>query len=204
MGSRAEGGQEEPPRLVPARAAGGEGVPTKAGGSGSGSGSAQTVIDALKSSAEEQLTMAERVSGKARQAFALAAGVFVVSQTVAFGNFDTKNIRPYEKHWIIGFAIGAVGMLAIAAFATLKADATVKSGGLPLDKMEKELNAALVDGDDEGVMGRVGGYYLGVVRSRRKANKKRTKWYKAGRFVVTLSLLATVAELIVSLLARAS
>lgn len=160
------------------------------------------VVDTLRASAEQELTIAERLSSKARQAFALAAGVFVVAQTVAFGSFQPDNISDREQDWMIGLAIGAVAMLALAAFATIKADATVDSRDLPLGKLEDDLNAAY-EGDTD-VTGRLGGYYLGVVRTRREANDTRRTWYKRARFVVALSLLATVAELIVSLAARAS
>lgn len=174
--------------------------PAKASGGGSGSGGADKIVDALRSSADQEMTIAERVSGKARQAFALAAGVFVVSQTVAFGNFEAKHVSAHEKHWMIGLAIGAVFLLGVAAFATIKADATVDSRDLPLAKLEDDLNAAY-EGDPD-VLGRLGGYYLGVVRSRREANDTRRTWYKRARFMVVLSLIATVAELIVALVAR--
>jgi hypothetical protein len=170
------------------------------GGAGDPPGDAGRIVDALKASADQELTIAERVSGKARQAFALAAGVFVVAQTVAFGNFEANNLSDRERDWILGLAIAAVVLLGAAAFATIKADATVDSRDLPLGKLEDDLNAAY-EGDPE-VTGRLGGYYLGVVRSRRKGNRVRVKWYKRARIVVALSLLATVAELILSLAAR--
>lgn len=202
MESQPGGDPERPRRLSPAPSDGGAGEPVKAAAGGSGSGGADKLVDALRSSADQELTIAERVSGKARQAFALGAGFFVISQTVAFGGFETRNIHPYEKYWIIGLAIGAVAVLALAAFATIKADATVGSRDLPLAKLEADLNAAYEG--DEDVVGRLGGYYLGVVRSRREANDARRNWYGCARFMVMVSLFATVAELIVSLIARAS
>ena len=169
---------------------------------GGGFEAAGRIVDALKASADQELTIAERLSGKARQAFALAAGVFVVAQTVAFGSFEADNLGGNEKSWMIGLAICAVVLLALAAFGTIKADSTVNSGDLPLEELENDLNAAY-QGDPD-VIGRLGSYYLGVVRSRREANDVRRKWYKWARSVVVLSLLATVTELIVSLAARAS
>jgi len=191
------------PRRLPLPHGGGAAVPVpQAGGTSGPPEDAGRVVDALKSSAEQELTIAERLSSKARQAFALAAGVFVVAQTVAFGGFQTANLSNREQDWMIGLAIGAVVMLAVAAFATIKADATVDSRDLPLADLEDDLNAAY-EGDKD-VTGRLGGYYLGVVRSRREANNTRRSWYKRARLVVALSLLATVAELILSLAARAS
>jgi hypothetical protein len=148
------------------------------------------------------MTIAERLAGKARQAFALGAGVFVVAQTVAFGNFDVKNISTREQHWIIGLAILAVLVLGLAAAATLKADAPVASRDLPLTDLESDLNAAY-EGDQD-VVGRLGGYYLGVVQTRREANTTRRRWYKWARRATMLSLAATTAELIFALIARAT
>jgi hypothetical protein len=193
---------ERPRHLVPAREGDEPEAPRASGGWGSGPNDAGRIVDALKASADQELTIAERCSSKARQAFALAAGVFVVAQTVAFGSFEAKNLSGPEKDWMIGLAIGAVAMLALAALATIKADATVDSRDLPLADLENDLNAAY-DGDPD-VTGRLGGYYLGVVRTRREANDTRRRWYKRARLVVALSLLATVAELIVSLVSRAS
>jgi len=188
---------------LPVAHGGGEAAPgPKTGGPSEPPEDAGRVVDALIASADQELTIAERLSAKARQAFALAAGVFVVAQTVAFGSFQTDNLGDREQDWLIGLAIVAVVVLALAAFATIKADATVDSRDLPLRKLEDDLHAAY-QGDSE-VTGRLGGYYLGVVRTRRGANDTRRRWYERARFVVGLSLLATVAELIVSLAARAS
>lgn len=197
---------EDPPqprRLRPADERNpGDAATQEGGGSDGGPQDAARIVDALKASADTELTIAERLSSKARQGFALAAGVFVVAQTVAFGNFEAANLTDRETHWLLGLAIGAVVMLGIAALATIKADATFDSRDLPLGKLEDDLNAAYAG--DPDVMGRLGGYYLGTVKSRRKANKKRRRWYKGARLFVVLSLVATVAELIVSLVARAT
>lgn len=169
---------------------------------GEGPIDAARIVDALKSCAEQELTIAERLASKARQAFALGAGVFIVCQTVAFGNFDVSKLTAPEHQWIIGLAICAVAILGVAGLATLKADAPVSSGDLPLARLEDDLNAAY-EGDSE-VLGRLGGYYLGVVKSRRNANAARLTWYKRARGAVVVSLLGTVGELIFALIARVS
>lgn len=171
-------------------------------GSGSGPGDAGRIVDALKSTADQEMTIAERLCGKARQAFTLGAGVFVVAQTVAFNSFDERTLDGHEKVWMLRLAILAVAILGLAAFATVKADGTVDSRDLPLKDLESDLNAAY-EGDAD-VLGRLGGYYLGVVRSRREGNVVRRRWYKRARFAVALSLMATVAELLVSIAFRIS
>jgi hypothetical protein len=171
-------------------------------GGGSGSRDAGKVVDALRASAEQEFAIAERLAGKARQAFALGAGVFIVAQTVAFGNFEATKLSSREQHWIIALAILAVLVLGVAALATIKADAPAASRDLPLEKLEADLNAAYEG--DPNVIGRLGEYYLGVVRSRRHANKNRRFWYALARGLVSASLVATTVELIFALIARAT
>src|SRR4051812_30466842 len=124
-GAESSSGWEErrgfPIQGVPAESRQGE-SPSPAGGSGDDLGDAARIVDALKASADQEFQIAERLSSKARQAFALAAGVFVIAQTVVFGNFASKNLSDNEKHWMITLAIGAVVALAFAALCTLKAD----------------------------------------------------------------------------------
>lgn len=174
----------------------------KAGGSGADLGGAGKVVDALKASADQEFNIAERLSAKARQSFALAAGFFVVAQTVAFGGFEATKLSAHENHWIIALAIMAVAALAFAVLAALKADATYKSRDLPLEKLEDDLNAAYAG--DPDVIGNLGRYYLGIIRTRRKANGSRRVWYQLTRIAVIVSLSATVSELIFSLVSRTS
>jgi hypothetical protein len=196
-------GGDQPPRLVPAArasSAGGGPEPAEANASGGGPGDAGKVVDALKASADTEFQIAERLASKARQAYALAAGVFVVSQTVAFGSFQAAKLSSREQHVLIGCAIVAVVMLAVATWRVLAADDVQPSGDLPLDALMDDLNAAY-EGDDE-VLGRLGGYYAGVVRSRRNANAVRRSAYKSSRIFVAASLAATIVELVFALIAR--
>lgn len=170
------------------------------GSSGDDPGDAGKIVDALKAASDQEFNISERLSAKARQGFVLAAGVFTISQTVAFNTFEAGKLNGHEKHWIIGLAVTAVGLLFVAALGTIKADATFSTRDLPLEKLESDLNAAYEG--DKRVVGRLGGYYLGIVRTRREANQVRGKWYKRGRTFVMLSLAATVAELIFSLISR--
>lgn len=169
-------------------------------GAGSGPPDAGKILDVLRASADQELAIAERLSGKARQAFALAAAVFTISQTVAFGNFDTARLSTNEKHWIIALAIIAVVALGIAVFSTIQADTTVDSRDLPLAALEDDLNATY-EGDPD-VIGRMGSYYLGVVKTRRDGNMMRRSWYQRTRVIVSVSLVATLSELIFALVAR--
>jgi hypothetical protein len=158
------------------------------------------IVGALKSLAEQEFTVAERLTSKARQAFALGAGFYVVTQSIAFGSFDASRLTAREHQWVLGLSIAAAVLLGVAGLASLRADAPVSSGDLPLARLEDDLNAAY-EGDPD-VVGRLGSYYLGVVTSRRKANAARLTWYRRARFAVVLSLLGTIVELIFALAAR--
>src|SRR4051794_29834030 len=190
---------EAPRHLQPAAPEPSAPTPAVSGG-GDGPDYAGRIVDSLKASADQEFQIAERLSTKARHAFALAAGVFVVAQTVAFGGFEARNLHGGEKRWMIALAAGAVFALLVAAISTMKADDVQPSGDLPLDKLEDDLNAAY-EGDGE-VVGRLGGYYLGIVCSRRKANTRRRAAYATARHLVGLSLFLTTVELLVSLIAR--
>lgn len=176
--------------------------PLPEGPDGHGPADATHIIAALRSAAEQELTIAERLASKARHAFTLGVGVFIVAQTVAFGNFDVIYLTSFERQWIIAIAVGAVFLLGAAGLATLRADSPVSSGDLPLSRLEDDLNATYAG--DRDVLGRLGGYYLGVVKSRRNANDRRFAWYRRARLAVVLSLLSTVGELIFALIARSS
>lgn len=173
---------------------------SKAGGSGPDLTSAGRVVDALKSSADQEFSIAERVSAKARQAFALAAGFFVVAQTVAFGSFESDQLTADEKQTLIYLAIVAAAFLALAVALALVADALFRSGDLDLDGLQDDLNAAYAG--DPNVTGNLGEQYIGIVASRRRSNKRRRVWYYGTLAAVTLSLAATTFELIISLVSR--
>lgn len=158
------------------------------------------IVDALRASADQEFNIAERVAAKARQAFVLAAAVFTVAQTVAFGNFEAAQLTSAEKTVLLALAIASVVCLGLAARESLRADDVVDSRDLSLDVLEQDLNAAYAG--DPDALGRLGGYYLGVVRSRRTANDVRRRAYKRGRTAANLSLVVTTTELIVALIAR--
>jgi hypothetical protein len=160
------------------------------------------ILTTLRGLADVEFNIAERLSAKARQAFVLAAGVFTVAQTVAFGSFQSAALSRHEKHWMIGLTITAVVLLALEGIATFRTDGTFTSRDLSLADLEDEVNSAYA-GDDE-VLGRIASKYLRVVQSRRDANDKRFKVYRVSTVLGALALAATVAELVYSLASRIS
>ena len=88
-------------------------MPASSGGGG-GPSDAAKLVDSLKSSAEQEFQIAERLSTKSRHAFALAAAVFTIAQTVAFGNFEADRLSTADKRAMIACAIASVLALAVA------------------------------------------------------------------------------------------
>jgi hypothetical protein len=117
-----------------------------------------TVLEAFKGALDRELTLGERLTGKARQAFVLSIGFFTIVQTVAFNSFHSGFIRGVELTWLFILAIAAISFLALAAFATVRSDVPLKFGEIPLDKLAKLVEQAY-EGDVE-VPGRADGGLL--------------------------------------------
>lgn len=158
------------------------------------------VVDALKAAAEQEFQIAERLAAKARQAYALAAGVFVIAQTVAFGAFQAKHLDGARPAIIVVFAIIAVAGLGWATYKVLAADDVQPSGDLEPEALMDLVNDAYEH--DENVLGKLAGAYSGVLTTRREANDVRRTAYKETRTAVGWSLIATGVELFVALLLR--
>jgi hypothetical protein len=115
-------------------------------------------------------------------------------------------LRPSGLTYVRRITLLAVTSVA-AAKVTLgrlspSSSSSPASANALLATARSDLNAAY-EGDD-GVLGRLGSYYLGIVHSRRNANATRRRSYKFARLFVGASLLATTAELILGLVARVS
>jgi hypothetical protein len=70
-------------------------------------------IGALRAQIDEEFRISERLDGKARQAFALAAAFFAVTQTVAFRG----SLSPEERIAILIVAVPAAILLLVTATA---------------------------------------------------------------------------------------
>lgn len=158
------------------------------------------VLDALRTSLEQEFQIAERLAAKTRQLFALALAFFTVVQTVAFGSFASSDIAAGEKLAMLLIASLAIVVLAISAFIAARADTLVPARDVRLEDLRDDLNAAYEG--DEAVPGRLAKYYLGVVRSRRAANETRRRRYGHLQYVAGASIAVTTIELVVSLASR--
>ena len=165
-----------------------------------GRGDAGKIVDALKSSAEQEMTIAERLAGKARRALRLGRAFLSWLRPSRLAISTRKDLLRAST-WIL--AILAVLVLGLAAAAMLKADSPVASGDLPLTDLRVE--------PERSLRGRPGCHWAsGWLLSRGSPNPTRRKYhttllsYKWARRAVMLSLVATTAELIFALIARAT
>lgn len=85
------------------------------------------VLDALKSSLDEEFLTSERLNAKSRQVFALAIGFFTIVQTVAFTAFEQDNVKGAEDAWLFGLTVAALLALVAAAAAAVRADSLLPS-----------------------------------------------------------------------------
>jgi hypothetical protein len=100
------------------------------------------LIDTLRGLFQEEFETADRLSGKARQAFALAVGFFALVQTVAFNNFAKASENGSDTKWILIVALIAIVPVAIAAGVTIWADSLVPGRRFPLRIVEYLLEAS--------------------------------------------------------------
>jgi hypothetical protein len=103
------------------------------------------LIDTLRGLFQEEFETADRLSGKARQAFALAVGFFALVQTVAFNNFAKASENGSDTKWILIVALIAIVPVAIAAGVTIWADSLVPGRRFPLRIVEYLLEASYED-----------------------------------------------------------
>jgi hypothetical protein len=158
------------------------------------------LVDALKSSAAQEFSIAERLTAKTRQTFALAVGFFTIVQTVAFNSFAQAEISDAEKTRMLVLAISAIACLALAAATTVRADALVASADLDTDEIKRFLKSAYAG--DKDIPARLAESYMTIVDTRRKANAVRRDRYRSTVWVAGLSIAITTAELILALVSR--
>jgi hypothetical protein len=90
------------------------------------------VIDALRTAFEEEFQIADRLTAKARQVFALAAGYFTITQTVSFSSFRAGDIEGWERYGLLVAAVIAVIALSFAALRAAQADRPITTHQFPL------------------------------------------------------------------------
>lgn len=155
---------------------------------------ARLALDLLRAMADQEFARAERLASRARNAFALAAGFFAVSQAVAFGSFVSGRITDKELHRLLVIAALAAIALAISGLLVLKVERVRKGKNLDPDQIVDVLN------EQGGAPGRVVDRYVELyarfVKEIRRLNESRLDeaLYARGAAGATISL--TLVELL--------
>jgi hypothetical protein len=74
------------------------------------------VLSVLRERVEHEFRVTERLEGKARQEFTLAAGFFVIAQAGAFASFGASGVTTSERFVVLAAAmLAAVSLVIVAA-----------------------------------------------------------------------------------------
>ncbi len=158
----------------------------------------------MREAADHESAKEERLESKTRATVTVAGAYFAIVQTATFSASGTLGkLEGAALAWTVGLALLAIVTLAIAIFAAVKQQWPRKHRSLPSRKIGQEI-LDLVDGklEQREALRTLIGRYARVTKIRQEANDQRVKqYYEAGVFSL-LAVIATTAELIVSLVTR--
>jgi hypothetical protein len=163
------------------------------------SADAALVLAALQRLEDQEIARSNALAGRGRNAFALAAGFFAISQTVVFSDYLARNINPVEQHRIIYLAIASGVALAIAGFALIISDRPRKSRHLDADQILEEHEHAT---DEYPLVRRLAELYAVIVDERRATTAKHAKAFRIARWFAALAVAMVLVELAYALTVR--
>jgi hypothetical protein len=161
-------------------------------------------LSALREAAEHESDKEERLDGKSRGIVTVTGAYFAIVQTVAFSSAAVAGkLEGDGRTWTIALAITAIGALCFAVAGAVKQQWPRKHQSLPSDKIGQDLFDLLHGAkDNREAVEELARRYAGVTQSRINANKERLRQYYVTSVFCILALIATTAELVVSLLTR--
>jgi hypothetical protein len=156
-------------------------------------------IELIQARIDEEMQVSERISGKARQLFALLSAFFAIAQTLAFGGLGFTQVTGAAK--VIVVVLGAVAVVAllvcghqVAGLEELRPEWFVKP--------DKLLQWAQ-EGNDR-TFGRQALVHLAkVANERRASNERRAEKYRHLELSARVALILIAAEILIALLFRA-
>jgi hypothetical protein len=165
---------------------------------GAGRADLEQAVAVLRARVEEEFRISERLDGKARQAFTLAAGFFVVAQTVAIGSFS----HPVDgaKQVLVAVLALISGVLAASTGHRLASgEELVDEADIRPDAIVEWCDTAT---DDDFVTVRIVSNLRDVANVRRANNELREKRYERVALMMRLTLTFSLVELIFAILVR--
>lgn len=157
-------------------------------------------VAVLRGRVDEEFKITERLDTKQRQAFALAAGLFAVAQTVAFGAFSDDSVDTPAR-------------ILIAAVAAIAAACVVWTAGRLQDGEElqeqDDINPESIvnwcnepSDDPDYVTVRLVRELSVVAQNRHMRNQERAKDYDRVAYAARWAMIATGVELFVAIALR--
>lgn len=155
---------------------------------------ARLALDLLRALADQEFARADRFGSRARNAFALTAGFFAVSQAVAFGSFVSDRITSAELTALLVIAALAAMTLAAAGWLVLQVERVQTGKNLEPDQVVEVLNT---EGGLPGqVVDRFVELYAAFVKDMRRLNKIRLDDAVWVRRAAAATIVLTLAELL--------
>lgn len=158
------------------------------------------VLEAMRHLADQQLERAERVRSAARQTFVYLAGFFTLAQAAAFMGFASKDVTPWEQTRLIWVALVAAIALGTTGVFTLATDKLRKVKDLAPEDVAREGDEAIET--DEFVADRLVKLYFDAAKQQQGAVEDRQAPSNLVQFTAAVTVLATLAEVVVSLVVR--
>ncbi len=157
-------------------------------------------LELMRSLAEQELARADAARVRSRQAFALAAAIFTVVQTVAFGSFVTKLAQHgHRTDTLINHTAWAALALGVCAVAMLIAELPIRSSN-----MTPELIQSVVREKKDKAAAQFLEDYALIVETHRLANRIRFRLATLTQALSVVTIALVVWELLVALHASLS
>lgn len=164
------------------------------------SGRAQADLDntlaVLRDRVGQEFQRTERLDSKSRQAFALSAGLFALTQAGAFATFAEGAVDTHERLGILIGAVLALVALGLTAIRLHHAEDIREEQGVPLQTIH---DWSLEPQQDRLLTARLILTHHHVATERTKSNNARVKQVKGVRSAAALTLAICATELIVAL-----
>jgi hypothetical protein len=153
-------------------------------------------LGVLRERVDQEFQRTERLDSKSRQAFALSAGLFALTQAGAFASFAEDAVDSHERLGILVGAILALAALGLTAVRLHHAEDLREEQSLPLQSIH---DWSLEPQTDRLLTARLILSHLHVAAKRTKSNAARVEQVKSVRTAAALTLAICATELIVAL-----
>jgi len=153
----------------------------------------------LRDRVDQEFQRTERLDSKSRQAFALAAGLFALTQAGAFASFAENAVDSQERLGILIGAVLALAALGLTAFRLHHAENLRDEKSLPLEAIH---DWSLEPQQDRLLTAWLILSHLHVAKKRTDSNTTRVEQVKGVRSAAALTLAICATELIVALAVR--